>query len=83
MLAACHSRFWHSPPVRCTAAFPSGYRVTFTVPAVQSARLLVPLQRSAARNTARGLKDDEYHSDMLGPNICSPPERSRGSSPMR
>jgi len=23
--------FWHEPPVRCTAAMPSGYRVTFTV----------------------------------------------------
>jgi hypothetical protein len=31
----------HLPPVRCTAAIPSGYRVTFTVPTSPSACLLL------------------------------------------
>ena len=34
-------RRWHRPPVRCTAAIASGYRVTFTVPTSPSARRLL------------------------------------------
>src|SRR5262245_7825928 len=50
-VALARGRTWHELTVRCTAAIPSGYSVTFTVPTSSPARLLATLNRRRPRGT--------------------------------